>query len=151
MLIRERSDPMFFHGIPFNYLVRQYPVLEPASFFRRKSPVKRADARRFIQSIGFEPVHFLRSSSNYPIRRCLDECFRYGEIVFAFASLPYPRIQLSEHEWGVPSIDLRRAAWICVDGEDHLHWFRSRFPHLPVVCRRQEGRQSDRDRRRYLI
>ena len=79
---------MFFHGIPFIYLVRQYPVLDPAAFFRRKSPAKRADARRFIRTIGSEPVHLLRSSSDYPIRRCLDECFRYGDIVFAFESVP---------------------------------------------------------------
>lgn len=134
MLSQERGGLMFFHGIPFIYLVRQYPVLDPAAFFRRKSPTKRADARRFIRTIGFEPVHLLRSSSDYPIRRCLDECFRYGDIVFAFESVPYPRIQLSQHEWGVPSLDLRQAAWICVDGEGHRPWFRSRFPHLPVVC-----------------
>ncbi|MFS8513569.1 MAG: hypothetical protein LOD87_07590, partial [Planifilum fulgidum] len=92
---------MFFHGIPFIYLVRQYPVLNPASSFRNKSPAKRADARRLIRTIGFEPVHLLRSSPSYPIRRCLEACFRYGEVVFAFESIPYPRVQLSEHEWGV--------------------------------------------------
>lgn len=141
---------MFFHGIPFIYLVRQYPVLNPASSFRSKSPAKRADARGLIRSIGFEPVHLLRSSSTYPIRRCLEECFRYGDIVFAFESIPYPRIQLSEHEWGIPTLDLRRAAWICVNGEKHRHWFRSRFPHLPVVYRGR-CRRTDGDGRRFLV
>ncbi|MBO2531971.1 MAG: hypothetical protein CW342_03625 [Thermoactinomycetaceae bacterium] len=133
MLIREGSGPMFFHGIPFIYLVRQYPVLNPASSFRNKSPAKRADARRLIRTIGFEPVHLLRSSPSYPIRRCLEACFRYGEVVFAFESIPYPRVQLSEHEWGVRTLDLRRAAWVIISGKKHRCWFRSRFPHLPVA------------------
>jgi hypothetical protein len=83
---------MFFHGIPFIYLVRQYPVLNPASSFRNKSPAKRADARRLIRTIGFEPVHLLRSSPSYPIRRCLEACFRYGEVVFARMGRTHSRL-----------------------------------------------------------
>lgn len=134
---------MFFHGIPFTYLVRQYPVLDPAAFSRRKSAAKRADARKLIRSVGFEPVHLLRSSPDFPIQKCLEECFRYGEIVFAFKSIPYPRVQLSEHEWGIPTLDLRQAAWICVKGGNHRHWFRSRFPYLPVVFRSQRPAAGD--------
>ncbi|MDN4592644.1 hypothetical protein [Polycladomyces subterraneus] len=124
--------PMFFHGIPFVHLVKQFPVLQ-ASNGSRKSPDKRQDARRLIERIGFEPVHLLRSSPEYSIRRCLRECLQYGDTVFAFSTLPFPRVQLSPHEWGVRCLQLHAADWAVTTDQRAIRWIREHFHSLPVL------------------
>jgi hypothetical protein len=99
----------------------------------RKSPDKREDARRLIERIGFEPVHLLRSSPEYPIRRCLGECLQYGDTVFAFSAVPFPRVQLSSHEWGVRRLSLRAADWAVTTDRRVIRWMREHVPSLPVL------------------
>jgi hypothetical protein len=104
-----------------------------ASTGSRKSPDKREDARRLIERIGFEPVHLLRSSQGYSIRRCLGECLQYGDTVFAFSTIPFPRVQLSQHEWGVRRLPLRAADWSFTTDRRAIRWIREHFPSLPVL------------------
>ncbi|MDR6226479.1 hypothetical protein [Desmospora profundinema] len=131
---------MFFHGIPLVHLVKQAPVLSPAAKSKRQSPSRQADANRLKNLLGFEPVHLLRSSKDYPRSRCIRECFRYGDTVWAFHDLTYPRIQLSRHEWGVQQLDLREACWVLTARTDALSWFYFIGLHVPVwVVRERRG------------
>lgn len=127
---------MFLHGIPFIYLTQQSPLLDPAKQKGKKSKAQQTDAQKLIQLIGFEPVHLLRSSSNYPLRICIEECLRYGDTVFSFLDLPYPRVQLSPHEWGVKSLSLLDASWVLTTRPSARRWLRQRFPLLPIFFRR---------------
>lgn len=123
---------MFFHGIPFVHLVKQYPVLQ-AIDGPRKPPDKREDARRLIEHIGFEPVHLLRSSPQYPLRQCMRECLRYGDTVFAYTTVPFPRVQLSANEWGVRRLSLRAADWAVTTDRRAVRWIWEHLPSLPVL------------------
>lgn len=126
------GDPLFFHGIPLVHLIKQAPLLIPDTQSKRRSPSRRADAEHLIRLLGFEPVHLLRSSAAYPRSRCIRECFCYGDTVWGFWELDYPRVQLSPHEFGVPRLDLRKAAVVFTVRRDSLPRLRSRFPHLAV-------------------
>ncbi len=123
---------MFIHGIPFIYLIQQYPLLDPARQKGQKSDSQRTDAQKLIQLIGFEPVHLLRSSPDYSLQTCVQECLQYGDTVFAFSDLPYPRVQLSPHEWGVKSLSLLNASWVLTTHSSARQWLRKHFPSLPI-------------------
>ncbi|MFD1426388.1 hypothetical protein JOD24_002961 [Kroppenstedtia sanguinis] len=124
---------MFLHGIPFVHLVMQFPVLSPERGKQRKSPVQKADARRLVRHLGYEPVHLLRSSREYPLSRCIEECLGYGDTILAFPGIPYPRIQLSRREWGVPQLNItHHVAWILTTREHAREWIQQRLPEVPV-------------------
>ncbi|OYD08312.1 hypothetical protein [Paludifilum halophilum] len=123
---------MFLHGIPYVYLARHFPVLSPDRQYR-KAPAQRDDARHLSKRIGFEPIHFLRSSRGYPLRICVTECFRYGDTVLAFAGIGYPRVQLSRNEWGVARLDVRGVAWVVTRRPEAGWWFREKLPGVPVL------------------
>ncbi|WP_380701787.1 hypothetical protein [Salinithrix halophila] len=124
---------MFFHGIPFIHLIRQFPVLASGSRGNRRSPTQAEDARSLRESLGFVPVHLLRSSREYPMEVCLRECLRYGDTVLAFPTIPYPRVQLSRREWGVPKLAVEEAAWVFTTRETSLGWLRKHLPERPLL------------------
>lgn len=119
---------MFVHGIPFQYVPVHYPILDPARIKTYRSPIKEADARHFIEQFGFEPVHFLRMNAHYPLSRCVEECFCFGDTVFVFNTIPYPRIQLSPNEWGVPKVDMRDAYFVISRHPSARAWFQTFLP-----------------------
>ncbi|GGE18149.1 hypothetical protein GCM10011571_19960 [Marinithermofilum abyssi] len=124
---------VYFHGIPFVHLAKQFPVLNPGRPQKRKPPSKRKDARHLTERIGFEPVHLLKASPAYPARRCLDECFQYGDTVLVFQDLPFPRVQLSDHEWGVRHLDSRQAIWIMTKRAWGAVWIRRHLPEVSLL------------------
>ncbi len=50
-----------------------------------------------------------------------------------FPGIPYPRIQLSRREWGVPRLNIsRHVAWILTTRENAREWIQQRLPEVPV-------------------
>ncbi|PTM58199.1 hypothetical protein [Desmospora activa] len=133
---------MFFHGIPLVHLVKQAPVLSPSEKQWRQSPSRQRDARQLEELLGFEPVHLLRSSANYPRYRCIQECLQYGDTVWVFHDVGYPRVQLSEHEWGVQKLDMRQACGVFTVRADAPPWIRAFCPEVLVSL--QRGREWNR-------
>lgn len=124
---------LFFHGIPLVHLVKQAPVLSPANKQTRQSPSQRKDARQLMELLGFEPVHLLRSSAGYSCSHCIQECLQYGDTIWAFQDVSYPRVQLSDHEWGVHAVDIRQASWVLTVRVDAIAWIRTYCPKIPVL------------------
>ncbi|MFD1395359.1 hypothetical protein ACFQ49_07585 [Kroppenstedtia eburnea] len=141
------GESMFLHGIPFVHLVSQYPELSPGGRKRRKSPAQKTDARRLVRHLGYEPVHLLRSSREYPLTRCIEECLGYGDTILAFPGIPYPRVQLSRREWGVRRLNIFDVAWILTTRENAREWFHHRLPGIPVLYWRPDVPKA-LDRRR---
>ncbi|MGD9677444.1 MAG: hypothetical protein AB7V16_03620 [Vulcanibacillus sp.] len=106
---------MFFHGIKYEYLLFQYPVLSPELILSRENKEQLKDRKHLIERFGFEPVHLLQASGSFPVRKCLETCFKYGNIVFMFNNLSTSYLQLSENEIGVREIDVRRAKLIFIN------------------------------------
>ncbi|MDA8352530.1 MAG: hypothetical protein M0Z65_04940 [Firmicutes bacterium] len=124
---------MYLHGIPFIHLIDQFPILSTEGRKQRKKPRQKEDARHLVQELGFEPIHLLRTSKDYPLVHCLKECLQYGDVVLAFSGVPFPRMQLSRHEWGLPHLDIRDTAWALTTRNDAEYWFRRHLPHLPLL------------------
>lgn len=104
---------MFFHGIDYEYAIKQYPILSPRmTVANKKTEEQLADRRHLIEQFGFEPVHLLESERNYSILSCILSCLSFGDTVFAFRNIPLPIWQLSVHEVAVPCLDLRQCRWI---------------------------------------
>lgn len=122
---------MFVHGIPFRFVPRHYPVMNANRSSADRTHVQKEDARRFIDRFGFEPVHFLRSSSHYPLSKCMKECFRFGDTLLIFNTLPYPRLQLSPNEWGVREVDMRRVSFVLSYHTQAQEWFQYYLPGIP--------------------
>lgn len=122
---------MFVHGIPFRYIPRHFPVLNAtcASFNRSREQME--DARHLIEQFGFEPVHFLRTSNPYPLYKCMEACFRFGDTLLLFNTLPFPRLQLSPNEWGVREVDLRHTSVVISRHLQAQDWFRHYLPGIP--------------------
>lgn len=108
---------MFFHGIDFKYLKKGYPFLNPDSSVSTKKPKQLEDRKHLIERFGFEPVHLLESSQTYPMKKCIKECLGFGDVILAFVRLTEPLIQLSEHEIGVPFLDIRSCRYIFTSSE----------------------------------
>ena len=123
---------MFFHGIDYEYLLIQYPVLSPRLTVHRQNTIQKKDREHLLEQFGFEPVHFLESSSTYSVIECLHSCFSFGNVVFAFTSLPQPMIQLSNHEVGVPVVDTRQAKAIFVQNRQFIRKLKKHYKSIPV-------------------
>ena len=106
---------MFFHGIKYEYLLLQYPVLSPESILSRENQAQLKDRKHLIERFGFEPVHLLEASRSFPVRECLKTCFNYGNIVLMFSQLSTHPLQLSENEIGVRNLDVRKAKLIFIN------------------------------------
>lgn len=130
---------MFFHGIYYQYIRMQYPILTPRRTLKDKNKKQLEDRKHLIEKFGLEPVHLLENSSNYSILNCLRSCFEFGDTIFVFERLSQPYWQLSRNEVAVPLIDLRAARWIATSNESAYSWLRKRFPTIPVVhfCRKR--------------
>lgn len=104
---------MFFHGIDYEYAIKQHPILSPRmTVTNKKIEEQLADRRHLIEQFGFEPVHLLESGPNYTVLSCILSCLSFGDTVFAFRNIPLPRWQLSAHEVAVSCLDLRQCRWI---------------------------------------
>lgn len=127
---------MFFHGIPYKYIQVHYPVISPRHNTEEMTEAQKADSRHLIERFGLEPVHLLAyKRAVYGLRDCLAACFSFGDIVFAFRSLPHPILQLSAHEVGVKELDLREARWIFLNGAEHYEKIQKQFPKIKVfIC-----------------
>ncbi|UFJ39115.1 hypothetical protein LOK74_13630 [Brevibacillus humidisoli] len=99
---------MFYHGIDREYVYKHFPILSARRSVSAKRDEQLADRRHLLQQFGLEPVHLLEAADDYPPHRCVEECFAYGDTVFAFQTLEAPFWQLSVREVGVPILDLRR-------------------------------------------
>jgi len=122
---------MFFHGINWEYVKREYPLLSPRRTVSQKVPEQLLDRIHLIQQFGIEPIHLLEAEERYPEERCIQECYVFGDTVFAFERLPLPMWQLSSHEVGVEVLDLRTCSRIytyrsVVEVEE---W----FPGIPCI------------------
>jgi len=124
---------MFFHGIDYQYLLLQYPVLSPRLTISRQNREQQQDRKHLILQFGFEPVHFLESSPSYRIKECLQSCFSFGNIVFAFSTLSQPILQLSSHEVGVPVVDTRKAQFIFLQDYNLGHKVKRLYPRIPII------------------
>lgn len=123
---------LFVHGIPFYYIPWHFPILQsiyPASSLSREQV---SDAKHLIEQFGFEPVHFLRTSANYPLSICMEECFRFGDTLLLFNTLPFPRLQLSAHEWAVREADIRQVYAVISRHPRARQWFQKHLPDLPL-------------------
>ncbi len=105
---------MFFHGIKLAFLIKQFPFLNPDAHVLSKSDLQLKDRLHLIQKFGLEPVHLLESSSTYPIKKCLNECFSFGDIILAYRKLVPPILQLSSHELGVNCLDVRSCSYVFI-------------------------------------
>lgn len=99
---------MFFHGIPAQYVPDDL-YLSPRRTILNKGREQLQDRRGLIRRFGFEPVHLFESSPDFPVSDCVRNCLRYGNVIFLFRSLPLPFWQISHHEIGVQSLDLKEA------------------------------------------
>lgn len=124
---------LFFHGIDFKYVINQYPVLSPRCSTNGKTSEQLADRRHLIEQFGFEPVHLLESSGkSYPPSTCVKECLHYGGTVFSFSYLPIPYWQLSLHEIGVQTLDLRTCHSIYTLEPRWIKEIKNHFPNKPI-------------------
>lgn len=125
---------MFFHGIKWEYVIREYPVLSPRRTVRGKRKEQLLDRLHLLQMFGVEPIHLLEADAGYPPERCIKECLAFGDTVFAFERLCLPIWQLSSHEVGVEVLDVRSSVLIYTT--NHEAKVERYFPGIP--CFRDE-------------
>ncbi|TCS83494.1 hypothetical protein [Tepidibacillus fermentans] len=123
---------MFFHGIDYQHLLIQFPVLSPRLTILQQNHSQKEDRKHLLEQFGFEPVHFLESSKTYSVKKCLNACFNFGNVIFAFSSLPQPLLQLSPHEVGVPVVDTRKAKAIFIQNRELINKIKRLYPQIPV-------------------
>ncbi|WP_126427998.1 hypothetical protein [Brevibacillus marinus] len=109
---------MFYHGIDKEYVYRHFPILSARRSVSAQSAEQLADRIHLIRQFGLEPVHLLEAAADYPPARCIAECFKFGDTVFAFPTLAPPFWQLSRREVGIPALDLRHATAIYTTDAD---------------------------------
>lgn len=124
---------LFVHGIPFRYVPFHYPVLTASRKTSIRSREQLDDARHLIEQFGFEPVHFLRPSNSFPLAACMESCFHFGDTLLFFNTLPFPRLQLSAHEWGVREVDMRNAYFVVSREPEARTWFQTHLPGVPFA------------------
>lgn len=122
---------MFYHGIHWEYVKREYPLLSPRRTVSRKRTDQVLDRLHLVQQFGLEPIHLLESDADYPPERCIQECLSFGDTVFAFAQLPLPIWQLSSHEVGVEVLDLRTCSQIYT--RESIGEAADLFPGIPCI------------------
>jgi hypothetical protein len=123
---------LFFHGIDFEHFIHQFPYLYPNAQFSNKSRVQLQDRKHLLHRFGLEPVHLLESSREYPIRKCLQECFAFGNLVLGLKSIPQPYWQISRHELGVTFLDVRLAAFYFIRQREHREQLEYLLPNKRV-------------------
>ena len=126
------GDLMFCHGINYKHLLSQYPILSPRLTLMKQSKEQKLDRKHLIEQFGFEPVHFLETSTQYTFLHCLHACLEFGNVIFVYHQLPLPLLQLSPHEVGVPTIDTRKADYIFVKNSNLLKELKQLYPYIPI-------------------
>ncbi|MFP3389313.1 hypothetical protein [Brevibacillus sp. SIMBA_040] len=122
---------MFYHGIKWEYVMKEYPLLSPRRTVSKHRRDQALDRKHLLQQFGLEPVHLLEADESYPHERCIMECFEFGDTVFAFERLELPVWQLSHHEVGVEVLDLRSCKTIyTIRYEAKVESF---FPGIPYI------------------
>lgn len=133
---------MFFHGIDLKYVEMMFPILAPRRTVFGKTKEQQADRKHLIERFGLEPVHLLEVSNDYPVVRCLKECFVFGDTVFAFRHLPLPLWQLSRHEIGVPVLNLAFCEMIFTKYRKNKQKLKLLFPDKTIFVVRFLKKQS---------
>ena len=123
---------MFCHGIDLKYLLVQYPILSPRLTIMRQNKIQHLDRKHLIEQFGFEPVHFLETSSSFTLNQCIQSCLEFGEVIFVFQQLPLPMLQLSPHEVGIPTIDTRTADYIFLKDSHLVFKLKRLYPRIPI-------------------
>jgi len=123
---------MFFHGISYPHLLSQFPILSPRLTILKQNKLQKQDREHLIEQFGFEPVHMLESSKSYTEQQCINACLEFGNVVFGFKKLSAPLLQLSEHEIGVPVVDVRKADVIYVKDLKNISKVRKIFPKTTI-------------------
>ncbi|MDR5002236.1 MULTISPECIES: hypothetical protein [Brevibacillus] len=113
---------MFYHGIKWEYVRKEYPLLSPRRIAGKNGKAQCMDRLHLLQQFGLEPVHLLEADESYPDERCIAECLAFGDTVFAFERLSLPMWQLSRHEVGVEVLDLRTCSAIYTKRHDAKVW-----------------------------
>ncbi|USG64235.1 hypothetical protein NDK47_19025 [Brevibacillus ruminantium] len=103
---------MFYHGIDWEYVEKEYPLLSPRRNVSRKHAGQLADRVHLLEQFGVEPVHLLEEGPDFSAERCITECLVFGNTVFAFERIGEPYWQLSNHEVGIETLDLRKCSLI---------------------------------------
>ncbi len=124
---------MFFHGITYEHLLYQYPILSPRLTILRQNNKQKMDRMHLIEKFGFEPVHFLESSRYYSKAKCIESCFLFGNVIFVYQTLPLPMLQLSFHEIGVPVIDVRKADYVITNNKKLIHHLMNLLENKPII------------------
>ncbi|RXT14660.1 hypothetical protein EIZ39_00115 [Ammoniphilus sp. CFH 90114] len=114
------------------YLIKQFPFLNPNAHVSSKHRDQLKDRIHLIERFGLEPVHLLENSPDYPIRKCLKECFSFGDVVLAFQELSSPILQLSKHELGVTYLDVRHCDYVFVLEKKWLDFFKEVQLNKPI-------------------
>lgn len=116
---------MFFHGIPAQFVPGDL-YLSPRRTILNKGREQLQDRRGLIRRFGFEPVHLFESSPDFPVRECVRNCLRYGDVIFLFRSLPLPLWQISHHEIGVQTLDLQQAEVVLLSPQvnENMDWLK---------------------------
>jgi hypothetical protein len=122
---------VFYHGIDWVYVKKEYPLLSPRRNVSRKRPEQLADRVHLLQQFGVEPVHLLEEGPDFPAERCIRECLAFGDTVFAFKEVSSPLWQLSCHEVGVEVLDLRKCSLIFT--RETSANVQVLFPDVPVL------------------
>jgi len=124
---------MFFHGIKWEYVKVEYPLLSPRRTVSRKRLAQAMDRLHLLKQFGLEPIHLLESDEHYSEEECVKACLAFGDTVFAFARLPLPFWQLSRHEVGVEVLDLRTCCRIyCREQPEEAAALFPGVPCLPI-------------------
>lgn len=121
------------------FLAKQFPYLNPDAHVSSKQGDQLADRIHLIEKFGLEPVHLLESSPQYPVSKCLRECFSFGDVVLAFLKLNQPIIQLSKHELGVPYLDVRSCQYVFVCNKGYMDFFKEVKLKRPILIVKNEG------------
>jgi hypothetical protein len=127
-----RGVILFFHGIDYSLAMRQYPVLSPRLSLKQKSSTQMKDRVHLLEQFGLEPVHMLQNSKGYSMLSCTQACLNFGDTVFVFQTIPLPLWQLSSHEIGAASLDLRTVRWIVSSNIKSYQKLRNRFK-VPIL------------------
>ncbi|OEH87021.1 hypothetical protein BHU72_01845 [Desulfuribacillus stibiiarsenatis] len=123
---------MYYHGIKAEYLHVHYPIINPIRTEQRKSPTQLRDGLNLKRRFGFEPVHLLECSEDYPRGHCLRSCSTFGDTIFVFDTIELPILILSSHERGVSHLDLRKARYCYITSVDAARHVRAWLPNLPI-------------------
>lgn len=132
-ILRNRGGSLFFHGIKYEHLLEQYPILNPLHPKTEDTTIQKSDREGLIELYGFEPIHLLKVSKNFPIKNCIKSCFVFGDVILIYHFLPKHILRLSENERGVSTIDVRNANKIIVYKKELIPKLKEFIKNKPII------------------